>query len=106
MKQQPTPFGQVRQLAEARQQVAELQLQRAKLIADIKNLRDMDRAIFDEQDHAIGVLQTLARDHQRLLAQMPRISVWSASYADVANWNQRKDALEQRAQQLLNTKEQ
>jgi replicative DNA helicase len=59
MKQESTQFGHARQLAEARQQIAELQAQNAKLAADIKTLRDADRTIFDEQDKQIADLKEL-----------------------------------------------
>jgi archaellum component FlaC len=59
MKQQPSQFGQARQLAELRQQIKELQAQNAKLTADLKTLRDTDRKIFDEQDKQIADLKEL-----------------------------------------------
>ncbi|HEX2614448.1 MAG TPA: hypothetical protein VHL10_03075, partial [Nitrososphaera sp.] len=100
MKPVQTKFGQAMQLAEARQQVAGLQVQVEKLKGDIKELRDKDRAIFDDLDREIAALKEMARDYQRVLATIPDVSVWSCDYATFANWQQQKEKLEVRAQAL------
>lgn len=101
MKQKPTLFGQAFQISELRQQVAGLEAQVDKLTADMKNLRDTDRKIFDEQDKEISALKALARDYQRILASLPDVSVWGCDYNTFANWQQQKEKLEVRAQSLL-----
>jgi hypothetical protein len=101
MKPVQTKFGQALQLAEMRQQVTGLQVQVEKLKSDIKELRDMDRAIFDDQDREIASLKALARDYQHVLASLPDVSVWRCDYATFANWQQQKEKLEAHAQELL-----
>jgi TolA-binding protein len=101
MKPVQTKFGQALQIAETRQQVAGLQVQVEKLKSDIKELRDMDRQIFDDQDNEIAALKALTRDYQRILASLPDVSVWGCDYSTFANWQQQKDELEVRAQQLI-----
>lgn len=86
---------------EMRKQVAGLQQQIEKLIADINALRVKDHALFDRQEKQIGELKALARDYQLILASLPDVSVWGCDYATFANWQQQKEKLEARAKTLL-----
>jgi hypothetical protein len=49
----------------------------------------------------IKPLQALAQDYQRILMCMPNVSLWAASIANVANWQQQKEQLIQRTLQTL-----
>jgi uncharacterized protein YoxC len=101
MKPIQTKFGQALQLAESRKQIDGLERQVEKLKGDIKELRDKDRAIFDDQDREIAALKALAHDYQRVFATIPDVSVCGCDYATFANWQRQKEKLEVRAQELL-----
>lgn len=87
-------------------QVAGLEEQNEKLTTDIKVLRDLDRKIFDDQEKQIDALQGVVKDYQKSFAEYilmvaPNLSTYACDYATFANWKERKDALEVRAQSLL-----
>jgi hypothetical protein len=96
MKPVQTKFGQSLQLAETRQQVAGLQVQVEKLKSDIKELRDMDRQIFDDQDKEISALKALVKEyHEFNKYDAPALRV------NYRQWDAERNALQARAQTLL-----
>jgi hypothetical protein len=98
---EPTQFGQaIMQLAEARQQVAELQAQVERLTTDLKNQRDLDRLLFDEQATHIAVLQRLAQDWQQYVKDDDEIDLGKHFEAEYEVAQEQRAKLERRTKEL------
>lgn len=101
MKQKPSLFGQAFQISELRQQIAGLEVQNAKLTTDIKNLRDLDRKIFDVQDKEIAELKALILDWQQYVKDDDEIDIGEHFDADWEAGQEQRAKLEQRTKELL-----
>ncbi|HEX2614447.1 MAG TPA: hypothetical protein VHL10_03070 [Nitrososphaera sp.] len=71
-----------------------------------QNMTPKSRELYDAiavqvNETYIKPLQTLAQDYQRLLMRMPEVSLWAASIANVADWQQQKEQLIQQTLQTL-----
>lgn len=96
MKPVQTKFGQALHLAETRQQIDGLEQQIEKLKSDIKELRDLDRQIFDEQEKQIADLRAMLKEyHEFNKCDAPALR------ANYRQWDAERNALQARAQQLI-----
>jgi hypothetical protein len=101
MKQGPMLIRQVFEIAELRQQIAGLEAQNKKLATDIKNLRDTDRKIFDEQDKQIADLKELVRDWQQYVRDDDEIDLGEHFDAEWEAGQEQRAKLEQRTKELI-----
>lgn len=106
MMAERTQFGQARQVAELRMQVAGLQEQVSKLTADFKNLRDMDRQLFDEQATQIAALQLLVLDWQQYVKDDDEADLGKHFESEYEVAQEQRAKLERRTRELCRTKEQ
>lgn len=104
MKPVQTKFGQALQLAETLQQVAGLQVQVEKLKGDIKELRDKDRVIFDDQDKEIAALKELVKNWRSWAVL--NFVVETSAYVSDTPWRKRWRELDAQTQAILAEQEQ
>lgn len=95
-----TQFGQARQVAELRQQVAGLEQQVEKLTADLKNQQDLDRQLFDEQATQIAALQLLAQDWQQHVKDDDEIDLGKHFESEYEAAQEQRAKLERRTREL------
>lgn len=95
-----TQFGQARQVAELRQQVAGLEQQVEKLTADLKNQQDLDRQLFDEQATQIAALQLLAQDWQQYVKDDDEIDLGKHFESEYEAAQEQRAKLERRTRDL------